>query len=145
MSKLVIDRTKWFRGDSRLSKLIVPEADNKMCCLGFYAKECGYTDDEILGFAEPGQLIRAKNSLENWQYEPIENYACKFDKRLLDVRWWDKENADGTPARQYFLASSDLCHSLMHYNDSIHMPDKQREEKLTELFKQIDVEVEFIN
>lgn len=50
--KLVIDRTRWLRGDG-VSTLL---RSGKMCCLGFLAKACGATDAEIIGHGTPREV-----------------------------------------------------------------------------------------
>jgi len=58
MLKVVIDRTKWLRGEEANqfgSSLLCPHS-GKYCCLGFAAKEAGATDDEIRDLSTPGAL-----------------------------------------------------------------------------------------
>ncbi len=43
--KLVIDRSKWLRGD-RDSYLLRP-SDQKMCCVGMYLAQCGVPLDDL--------------------------------------------------------------------------------------------------
>jgi hypothetical protein len=50
-----IPRKKWYRGKGNDS-LLYNKDNNLYCCLGFYAKACGLTDDEIEGVAGPAEL-----------------------------------------------------------------------------------------
>lgn len=45
--KLVIDRTKWLRGEGNSQSRLLRSGDGKMCCMGFYSLACGLKDDEI--------------------------------------------------------------------------------------------------
>lgn len=51
---LIIDRKRWLRGEQgcNASKLFRSE-DKKMCCLGFFARKCGYTIKEIRNVYAP--------------------------------------------------------------------------------------------
>jgi hypothetical protein len=42
--KLVIDRSKWLRGEGSSVSSLLRSRDGKMCCLGFFAKALGYPD-----------------------------------------------------------------------------------------------------
>ena len=51
--KLIIDRDRWARGNFR-GKIKSEEViclrhsfNKSMCCLGFYALQCGYSEEEI--------------------------------------------------------------------------------------------------
>lgn len=56
MLTVIVDRTKWLRGEgSRASKLL-REQDGKMCCMGFASLAAGYTEDQIKGNAEINHL-----------------------------------------------------------------------------------------
>lgn len=52
-----IDRSKWARrGLNGMSAML--NNQGAMCCLGFYAKACGATDEELLGKSNPDQVRR---------------------------------------------------------------------------------------
>ena len=53
MQKLVIDRTRWLRGEGPEESALLRPTDNKMCCLGFDALRRGLTSDEIKGVEAP--------------------------------------------------------------------------------------------
>ena len=63
--KFTVKRSNWFRGEgSERSRLL--RGDGKMCCLGFLALSCGFTEEEILQKPTPMQiqLISARSSIE---------------------------------------------------------------------------------
>lgn len=42
--KFIVNRNRWYRGKKDSCLL---NTDGKMCCLGFLAKQCGYSDEDI--------------------------------------------------------------------------------------------------
>ena len=131
MEKFVISRETWLRGESDSESALLRESDCKMCCLGFYLKDKGLTDDEIRGVACPSDV--------------------RVDKTLPE--WLLKKNPSGK------TVDSDLCASLMEINDfqfdddspeyisteGIFTDDVGREEVLKKLFAKAGVEVEFVD
>lgn len=55
LTKLFIDRSKWFRG---ADEGLLRNSQGKMCCLGFVAMACGARTDRILNVGEPENLPR---------------------------------------------------------------------------------------
>lgn len=51
--KLVIDRNTWMRGEQEARLLA---EDGRMCCLGFLALKCGFTEEQIKNVAAPSEL-----------------------------------------------------------------------------------------
>lgn len=45
--KLVIDRSRWLRGESSRNSFLKRSGDGRMCCLGFLGKACGYIEREL--------------------------------------------------------------------------------------------------
>lgn len=118
---LIINRRKWLRGKPHESYLL-HATNNKMCCLGFLAKQCGYSDDEICGVTSPAGL----------KYRMfIEAMENKFPKTILNK---DFENTDITGI-------------LMDINDKKrkNFTLAKREKKIKELFKKAGIKVKFIN
>lgn len=115
MTKLTIVRNEWFRGLGGLVSTLCRRDDGRKCCLGFYALQAGYTLDEIGGNRTPGQLHRStKKDL--------------FNSGLVN------EETFSTP----------VADALMMINDDMTITDKVREQRLTEKFASIGVEVEFV-
>lgn len=128
MEKLVIIKENWLRGESD-STLRIP--DNKeyagmMCCLGFYALNCGYTEEEISDQLSPGSIADKRN----------DSGECDIRGGISKLVF-----STGEPDEMH---NNKVCMSLMKYNDDENISDTVRIEKLTALFKEIDVEVEFV-
>ena len=116
--KLVIDRTKWFRGKSRGSRLYRKQ-DGKMCCLGFLSLACGYTVTEIRQHRTPFSLW---DTTGEWRF-PI----CREEQSssLDDLRY--------------------IYGNLMITNDDEGISEPEREKQVTAEMKKLDVNVDFIN
>lgn len=117
--KLVIDRTRWLRGESQ--GVLLRARDGKMCCLGFEAIRRGCTEDEIAGVTTPAYLSKDNPHIKLFT-----------DLSLVDER--------GLP-----YDDNALCESLTATNDAGDLSDAARESRITELFAEIDIEVEFVN
>lgn len=112
--ELVIDCDKWCRGGKGGSYSALLNPQGYMCCLGFYAKACGLTDNQIRYIVDPGALY----------------VGSQF--RLPDM-------LNDTAVNENTAA-------LICANDDGHMtPDSERRKNITKLFKNIDVDVTFIN
>lgn len=116
--KLVIDRTRWLRGEGRGSRLLRQE-DNKMCCLGFLGQHCGVSDAEMLERAAP------------WQAKP-EKFPSWLTIKL-------------DPEEDSVLDASKACYDIMRTNDNTSLSDLTREATLVEMFANHDIQVEFVN
>jgi hypothetical protein len=89
-----------------------------MCCLGFYALQCGYTVDDIVEQFEPADLVN--NTKKN----------C----------WPDWCVAEGLC--EYF--DSNDVNELIKINDSEIVSEQHRESAISKIFARHGVEVEFI-
>lgn len=126
--KLVIDRSKWLRGEGSSNSKLLRESDGKMCCLGFYAKQCGYTDEEILQRAAPGDVARTKGVRQGFEPLISSGTGCQC------------EECRNTPR----LVNSSLCSELMNVNDDETVLDAERERFIAGVLEWIGVEVEFV-
>lgn len=120
VTKLIIDRKKWARGRGG-SELL--QEDSTMCCLGFYAKALGYTDDDI-----------------RWRSTPSETIARHPTKRNLFPAWLLSEKS--------YTGNSEAGCLLMKYNDApnYEVPSEAvREANIARIFKEVGgVDVEFV-
>lgn len=51
-----VSRERWLRGEGPNESRLLRGRDNKMCCLGFLAIACGYTEMEIMNVGKPADL-----------------------------------------------------------------------------------------
>lgn len=118
MEKLVIDRSKWYRGkggeDSRLLL-----ADGQMCCLGFDLLRRGLQPQDIRGVGTPDQLNAEEDALAG----------------LITV-------CEECGSSHYELSA--VGEGLVDTNDLTTLDEPTREAKLTALFAEIGVDVEFV-
>lgn len=119
--KFTVDRETWLRGEGPSDSYLLRGTDRNMCCLGFLAKACAYSDADIIGSSAPSTVAVLKG-------------VNNFPKSLVELT-----GSNG-------LVNSMLCLKIMKANDRLSDDeDESREEKLTRLFKEADIEVEFIN
>jgi hypothetical protein len=117
--KLVIDRSKWLRGEGANPSALLRSEDGKMCCLGFYGLACGAKPRDIRDVSAPADL--AGRVFPGW---------------LTRV-----DSDDGCDS----IANSPDAAMLMNINDEIHMSDNQRERELSEIFARHGIDVEFVD
>lgn len=112
-----INRNSWSQGKGIDTFLFSP--DGKYCCFGFLAKELGYCDDDLKDIQELISLTNQKNFfpesliLSRKNYNKILTYPTK------------------------------ICCEIMEINDSKTISIIEKENKLIELFKSIDIELVF--
>lgn len=121
--KLVIEEKNWLRAGGPGSGYLL-DKDGKMCCLGFYAKQCGYTDKDILYKGGPASINDGEKS-EFSSNNPIRRLLRSNDNVIFET-------------------NNGICWSLMHTNDDCTITDEVRKQNITEIFKEIGVEVEFV-
>lgn len=118
---LIIDRTKWLRGEGPRSSALLRPLDRKMCCLGFRCIKAGVSEQEILDKVTP------RNCLE--ENEDILS-------KLPSWMFFESEPLNGIPK---------IVCEMMRTNDDVNSPDRYKEEQLTELFAEVGEKIEFIN
>lgn len=125
--KLVIDRSKWHRGEGSQGSALLRIGDEKMCCLGFYALASGFSKEEIRGRHYPDSLERP--------------WACAILKSEADpANTCRLEAFHDTP-----VVCTELGRKAAWHNDRSDISGEEREAELTALFAENGVEVEFIN
>ena len=119
--KLIIDRSKWLRGEGAEKSALLRPEDGKLCCLGFYAQVCGIEAEAMSGASTP------------------------TDVPDHDGMWGP--SADWLFDHEYGDVSAD-CHRLMKCNDYFSIFDEineeDRERDIAAIFAQYGVEVEFV-
>ena len=91
--------------------------DGKMCCLGFYMKKCGLTDEQIKGIPDPISLSQ-NMQIPKKAHWLIGNGGYKNSKDAM---------------------------RLMDINDNLESLEEYKEKSITKIFSKHDVQVKFIN
>lgn len=115
--KLTIDRSKWLRGEGGDASKLLRSSDGKMCCLGFYALAKGATESQI----RDTNTIAGVHGLAKLMPE-----MCRYEKMASSTN------------------DSAVAADLMWKNDCL-LTDSEREANIVSIFKEVGVEVEFIN
>ena len=127
---LTIDRSRWIYGDQGIdTSLLLRAKDNKMCCLGFLAKACGASDDEIMELASPAKIPEFKQGQWPDQLKPIR-----------ENRYFDEDYEWG----HGLITNTKLCTDLMFVNDDKILNLQEREELITKFMLDAGVTVTFV-
>lgn len=118
MRKFIIDRNTWLRGEYSENSYLLRSSDNKMCCLGQISSQCGISNEELRDRKNPSDLIY---------------FGIDVSTKIPFLISRDSER------------DSDLTSRAMPINDTPLISDKEREEKLKDLFSESQIELEFIN
>ena len=110
-----------------------------MCCLGFLAKACGYKDNEIEGMSFIDELPQA---FERFPKGFIGQH-CVSDTTMLIARVNDAVVAN-TPLSKNLTESLFSSYNLDHYKERVISSEEFRHKRLTELFAELGVELEFV-
>lgn len=123
--ELVIKRRYWLRGSGEYSAL---KSGNEYCCLGFFAKACGFKNKDIDRTCTPDEIYGNVETDESTFKDFYNNLDPNF-KFLIN------------PKTQ---SDTKICLKLMEVNDKKYLSDEEREKKLTALFAKKGVEVKFV-
>lgn len=124
ITKLTIDRSKWARrGLNGYSQLL--NSKGAMCCLGFYTKACGATDQQLRGIPGPASLK---------------------DSGVAVPAWLVAELPDQSPGGSWHSPSTE-ARRLMDENDGTETTTTEAELEafITTTFAKHGVEVTFID
>lgn len=113
--KLVIDRSRWLRGEGDDRSLLLRERDSKMCCLGFYSLALGFDEEDIREYASPDE-VDGEVEYPEWMYRD-DGHCDMLSRDVVD---------------------------LMVVNDAKSIWDPDRERSITSIFARNGVEVEFV-
>lgn len=125
MKKLIIDRKTWLRGadaDDGINSFLFRTYDGKRCCLGFYGNQHAGKSDHDMADVQAPQLCVVGD-----EWGPL--------VRVSDM----------TQPRALRAEQTLVCVHLVSANDDRDLDESSREERVTELFSIIGIEVEFIN
>jgi hypothetical protein len=111
--EFTVIRSQWLRGKGGSKSYLRRAGDGKQCCLGFYLKACGLTDDVITGVQDANAV------------------AIGLDHLPESAQWLDEGPGNTT------------YNVLQLTNDWGDITDAQREEKLIEQFAEHGVVIKF--
>jgi hypothetical protein len=119
-----ISRATWYRGKGDANSLLLNAEGNK-CCLGFYAKACGFEDEQITHAPTPCQIKNISSIKADDVWRTI---LLKPNKNSLSYK---------------AISDSDIGNLLMTVNDDIYIGDAERETRIINIFATHGIEVMF--
>lgn len=125
-----IDRKKWARGGNEAMNLLWDKEVQKGCCLGHVIHQTSRCAWDALDQKGCPDEVFKKDSLLTIKSDPY-TYTCQYTGKTL--------TEDG------IVADSELAKKAMQINDAASITEKQREQRLTELFAKHDIKLEFFN
>lgn len=122
MLKVIIDRTKWLRGEGNDKSRLLRPSDGKMCCIGFACLAAGIPKSAIEDRAEVGLLFGNPSM-------PIpESLKLLYSRRPSGLG-----------------EESGVCHNLYEVNDLKDYNDESREADIVNMGKDAGIAFSFIN
>lgn len=115
--KFTVRRSDWLRGEE--DGLLYRENDGKMCCLGFLGIACGLTEDEMMDRGSPQEAL-----------------SSLWPRGMV----WEDDSDDSS-----IFYDSTITNELVTINDNQKIYDDTRELALIEKFKELNIEVEFVD
>ena len=114
--KLVIERSKWLRGEGWEKSSLLRSSDKKMCCLRFLGEACGVSRDLMWNKGSPRQLS--------------EEAKVMYPAGLFQLRY---DDGGLSPMGR-----------LMNINDHPNLSEEIREKMITDKMSDLGIAVEFI-
>ncbi len=122
VSKFVIDRSIWMRGDGN-GKLL--DSKGQRCCVGIYLKACGISDTKMLAIGTANSLVFRYRDTRPGEHVP---------------KWLLKS----VPAiSSDAVTASEDAEKLYSVNDSIGFSEEKREQEVKEHFAKNGIKVSF--
>lgn len=128
MTKFQVQRSKWLRGEGSEASYLLRDGDRKMCCLGFFAKAQGLSDEDILE--------------ERTFEEVLQHYLA--DTQTLVTKLAPLVTAKNSWGESLYI-NSEVANRVMVTNDDDRIPDQAREVILKGAFLLAGIEVEFVD
>lgn len=119
--KLVIDRSKWLRGEGSYNSYLLRATDKKQCCIGFLCEALGVPKDDLVAIKGSQRLIQ--HNLPAWLMTPNDDLFCSKKSDLF---------------KAYALND-------MYAGEPGYIDEANRELEITTLFARHGIEVEFTN
>ena len=143
LHRFTIDRKKWINGSNseyfQKGEVMLRNEKGNMCCLGFFAKSCGFHARSLTGMYEPGDLFNEESYKSTHSFNGVSDSVSRKMKR-------NAKKAEGTPIKELLTVTgknNTRCSSLMKVNDDTFISNKKREKIITKKFREIGVIVEF--
>lgn len=113
--KIIVNRSKWLRGEGADASELYRSSDQKMCCLGFAGITCGYALDELEDNGTPAAV----------------DNPGKWPGNFFDAQ------------RSTIKTNSDFINNAMLTNDNKALTDTDREADLIKIFAAHEHEIVF--
>ena len=141
---LTIDRAKWLRGEDSVDTYLLRQRDGKMCCLGFLCLAAGFSRRDITDVGEPSDIINPNDTSDYLEGTRDEARDLMHHPQIRRLYYkFDVPFADQPEGAKY---QTDVCKTLIEYNDKLQYGPEEREQHLIEGFKKhLNIDLIFID
>lgn len=132
MHELIIRRSEWLEPhlvEPNESFVSLLKFEDRYCCLGIYAKACGFKD-EYLHMCTPGGLLHVMRGRN--LYDKLNDDQKEYFSRLVN---------DSVDA----FVNASVTRKMIQINDDFTLSLSEKELKLTELFAEIGIKLSFVD
>lgn len=116
--KVIVDRRRWLRGIGSIHSSLFDDVNKKMCCIGFAARACGCSIDQIRDRPSPACVATT--------------YPDMAKARLARFITAEGDNSGSTER-------------MMEINDNTSISDEEREDRLKKWGKKLNIQFTFVN
>ena len=120
--KVVVERSKWLRGEGWEKSKLLRSTDGKMCCLGFACLAMGATEEQINNMNSPTMVCNMGGGLELPMLTMVD--TDHLGRRLIH---------------------KDPVSEAMMINDERILSESAREARLTQLLAKVGIDLEFVD
>lgn len=141
--EFTISRKTWLSGEGSDDSFLLRSCDNKMCCLGFFLKSLGATDEDLAGWPVPSDIPAITEPRAPWLLaekktpgDPIRASSSGMASELMetnDAEFFPLKTDDGTPEYEEYCAEARAAFM------------KKKEEKIARLFAVHGITVHFVD
>ncbi len=121
--KVIVDRSKWLRGEGTVNSMLLRPSDGKMCCLGFVCLALGRTEEDIRELKSPA-----------------DRHGSDFDRAGHGTVLLAAASYNGTTAEM-----PDAVGRAMEVNDSKWIHEDEREVTIINALSQLGIDIEFVD
>lgn len=85
--EFTVERSRWLRGEGSDASRLLRSEDHLMCCVGFFCKAMGFTDDELLEMSTLNALLtnhqQERNEEKIYLIDPFQGTAYMINDDLI--------------------------------------------------------------
>ena len=135
--KVIVDRSRWLRGEGSMVSALQRITDGKRCCIGFACLTAGAIEDDIIGVANPRTSRKRKFlNLGSWNFDEFNSHGYEALFAAFAIN----------DAHAGYIPSHDPENTVvLKYGDGPIVDDADREARLVRLFADQGLDLVFVD